>query len=142
MQAVPINYWAVLVAAIANMVLGSLWFGPIFGKMWVKTSGMAVEKIEEAKKKGMAGAYALMFVASLVMAYVLAHALVFANAYFGASGVSAGLMAGFWNWLGFVAPVTIGVVLWENKSWKYWAITYFYHLVGLLLMGAILARWV
>ena len=138
---IPINYWAVLVAAVANMVLGGLWFGPIFGKMWVKASGMTSEKIEEAKKKGMAGSYALMFLGSLVMAYVLAHSLVFGNAYLGTSGVTAGLMVGFWNWLGFVAPVTIGVVLWDGKSWKYWAITYFYNLVGFLIMGAILAVW-
>ena len=61
METIPINYVAVLVAAVANMILGSLWFGPIFGKMWVKASGMTREKMEEAKKKGMAGSYALMF---------------------------------------------------------------------------------
>lgn len=139
---VPINYVAVLVAAVTNMILGSLWFGPIFGKMWIKASGMSPEQCEAGKHKNMGGSYALMFVGSLVMAYVLAHALVFGNAYLGTSGVSAGLMVGFWNWLGFVAPVTIGVVLWDNKRWGYWAITYLYNLVGLLIMGAILAAWV
>lgn len=138
---VPVNYWAVLVAAIANMVLGSLWFGPIFGKAWVKSSGMTQADMEKAKKKGMGGSYVLMFVGSLIMAYVLAHALIFANAYLGMSGISSGLMVGFLNWLGFVAPVTIGVVLWDGKSWKSWTVTYIYNLVGLMLMGVILASW-
>lgn len=146
MSAVPINYLAVLVAAVVNMVLGFLWFGPVFGTMWMKSQGMTAEQIAECKKKGpgksMAGSYAIMAVGSLVMAYVLAHALVFASAYTNTAGLSAGLMAGFWNWLGFVAPVTIGVVLWDNKSWKYWAITYLYYLVGLLAIGAVLAWWV
>ena len=141
METIPINYLAVLAAAVANMALGALWFGPIFGKAWVKASGMSDEKVAQAKSKSMAGNYALMFIGSLVMAYVLAHALVFGNTYLGTAGISAGLTVGFWNWLGFVAPVTIGVVLWDGKPWKFWAITYLYNLVGLLIMGAILAVW-
>jgi len=31
------------------------------------------------------------------------------------SGVSGGLMSVFWNWLGFIATVTLGAVLWEGK---------------------------
>ncbi|MBI2436666.1 MAG: DUF1761 domain-containing protein [Candidatus Magasanikbacteria bacterium] len=138
---VPINYLAVLVSALANMVLGFLWFGPVFGKVWMKTSGMTAEKLEESKKKGMAVSYVLMVIGSLLMAYVLAHALIFGNAYLGTSGWSSGVMVGFWNWLGFVLPVTIGVVLWDGKPWKFWAVTYLYNLVGFMLMGIILAIW-
>jgi len=41
------------------------------------------------------------------MSYVLAHELIFASVYLKVSGVSAGLMCGFFNWLGFIAPVTL-----------------------------------
>ncbi len=139
---VPINYLAVLLAGVVNMILGAIWFGPLFGKQWAALAGMTPEKMEEAKKKGMVVSYALMFAGSLLMAFVLAHALVYASAYMKMSGLAAGLTAGFWNWIGFVVPVTIGVVLWDGKPWKYWCITYIYNLVGLLLMGAILALWV
>lgn len=138
---VPVNYMAVLMAAVANMVLGFLWFGPVFGKLWMKHSGMTSEMMEAAKKQGMGKSYALMALGSLLMAYVLSHALIFASSYLGTSGVSAGLQTGFWNWLGFVAPVTIGVVLWDRKSWGHWAVTYLYYLVGLMMMGVILAMW-
>jgi hypothetical protein len=138
---VPINYLAVLVAAIANMILGSLWFGPFFGKAWMRAGDWTEEKMTEAKKKGMTMSYALMGLGSLVMACTLAHVLVLTNTYFGTSGVSLGVSVGFLSWIGFVAPVTMGVVLWENKSWTYWAITYGYYLVALVLMGAILAVW-
>jgi hypothetical protein len=57
------------------------------------------------------------------------------------TGVAAGLQAAFWNWLGFVAPVTIGSVLWESRPWKFWFITAGYYLVVLLINGAILAAW-
>ena len=138
---VPVQYWAILLAAIVNMVLGALWFGPLFGKSWAKHGGMGQHEMEKAKEKGMTKNYALMFGGSLLMAYVLAQTLIFANAYLNTSGLSSGLMIGFMSWVGFIVPVTIGVVLWNGKSWMYWLITYAYNLVGLLLMGAILALW-
>jgi hypothetical protein len=141
MPQVPINYLAVLVAAIASMVVGFLWYGPLFGKLWMKLSGKTKESMDEAKKKGMTKAYVLMFVGSLVMAYVLANALVFASSYLQVSGVSAGLMSGFFNWLGFIAPVTLGMVLWEGKSWKLWVLHNGHELISLCIMGVILALW-
>ena len=38
---VDVNYLAVLVAAIINMVIGSIWYSPSmgFGKSWMKYSG-------------------------------------------------------------------------------------------------------
>lgn len=138
---VPINYLAVGGAAIASMVIGFLWYGPLFGKKWMALSGIIREQINASKQKGMTKEYAFMLVGSLVMAYVLAHALVFASAYFKTSGAQAGLMVGFWNWLGFIAPVTLAPVLWERKSFKLWILNNSYYLVSLLVMGIILAMW-
>ena len=141
MPQVPINYLAIVGAAIASMVIGGLWYGPLFGKTWFKLSGMSDAQVNAAKQKGMGKSYAIMFVGSLVMSYVLAHALFFASAYLGVHGVSAGFMSGFWNWAGFIAPVTLGVVLWEGKPWKLWFLTSGYYLVSLSVMAIILAVW-
>ncbi len=135
---VPINYWAVLAAAVASIVLGFTWYGPLFGKPWMAHMGFTKESMEAAKKKGMTLNYVLMSLGSLVMAYVLAHNLVFAAAYTETAGVSAGLMAGFWAWLGFIAPVVMGDQLWGGKKWGLYPINAGYYLVSLLLMGAIL----
>jgi hypothetical protein len=140
MQTVLVNYWAVFAAAIASMALGMLWYGPVFGKKWQALMGFTEESMKSMSMTPMK-AMALGLVGQLVMAYVLWHSLVFANAYFQASGASAGLMAGFWNWLGFIAPVTLGVVLWEGKSWTLWLLNGSYYLASLLLMGAILGWW-
>ena len=140
---IPINYLAILASGIAAMAIGFLWYGPLFGKMWSDLMGWGVktpEELAEMQRKARP-AYAITFVASLVMAYVLAHALVFASTYLNVSGIWAGLMGGFWNWLGFVAPVTIGTVLWDGKPWKLWFINAGYWLVQLLVMGVILAAW-
>ncbi len=141
MSTIPINWWAVIVATIVNVVLGSLWYGPIFGKAWMKMMNINPEAMTEDQKKGMWKSYTIMIIGSLLMTFVLLHSIVYGVAFTHTSGVSAGLMAGFWNWLGFIAPVTVGSVLWEGKSWKLWILNAGYYLVALLLMGMILASW-
>lgn len=143
---VPVNFLAVLAAAVAQIILGFLWYGPLFGKTWAALMGWTPEAMTAMKndpqaKKKMTRSYIIMAIGSLLMSYVLAHAIIFAGSYLNASGVSAGLMGGFWNWLGFIVPVTVGTVLWEGKSWKLWFLNASYYLVGLLIMGMILALW-
>ena len=138
---VPINYLAVFVAALVNMVIGSIWYGPLLGKAWMKEIGMKPMKMTDKVKKQMMYQYSLMFVGSLFMSWVLANAVIFANAYMHMEGVWAGALTGFFNWLGFVAPVTLGSVLWEGKSWKMWCINNGYYLITLVAMGKILAMW-
>lgn len=146
MPVVPINYLAILACGVSSMIVGSLWYGPLFGKPWAKLMGWTPETMEKMKKdpagkKKMMRSYGLMFVFSLVMAYVLAHALTFASAYMKAYGAPAGLMAAFWNWLGFIVPVSLGVVLWDGKPWKLFFINVGHYLVSLSVMGLILALW-
>jgi len=143
---VPINYLAVLLCAIAAMVLGFLWYGPLFGKKWSELMGwgtMTPEKMAE-KQKAARPAYAITFVGALLMAYILANAItLFLVAYpmEGADAFATGPLFGFWAWLGFVVPVTIGQVLWDGKPWKLWLINVGYFLAQMLLMGAILGYW-
>jgi hypothetical protein len=89
----------------------------------------------------MGKSYGLMALGALVMSWVLAHAIFFSSYYMQSSGVSSGLLTGFMSWLGFVAPVTLGSVLWESKSWKLWSLNTGYYLVALLVMGAIIGAW-
>lgn len=137
---VDINLAAVFGAAIASMVLGFLWYGPLFGKQWMslmgwkKLSKAQMDKMKEAGKKS----YALAFIGALVMSYVLAH---FVD-YTGAVTAVEGAQTGFWVWLGFVATVMLGMVLWEGKPWKLYYLNAAYQLVSLLVMGVLLAIWV
>ncbi|MSU60418.1 MAG: DUF1761 domain-containing protein [Candidatus Staskawiczbacteria bacterium] len=139
--AVPVNYVALIVATIASMAIGFMWYGPLLGKLWVKEMGWSEADMKTAQAKWMTRQYVLMMLGSLVMAFVLLHNLTFGSAYLQMTGVSAGLQAGFWNWLGFIVPITLSAVLWEGKSWKLFCINVGYYLVTLLVMGAILAGW-
>ncbi len=135
MQELHLTLWVVLVAAVAKFMLGGLWYSKLFQKPWMKEMGLKPKDM----KKGMGGkAMAIEFVGNLIMAFVLAAAIRSC----GAQGITGGLAAGFFNWLGFVAVVQIHSVIFEMKSWKLFFINTGFQLVGLLLMGAILGLWV
>ena len=138
MPTFEINYIAVLVSAVAGFVIGALWYSVLFGKVWMKLSGMDNKKIEKEKKKGMTKSFIGGFVALLVMAFVLAHFVDMAEA----ATVLEGAQAGFWAWLGFVATIMLNKVLWEGKPFKLYLLDAAHYFVVLIAMGAILAVWV
>lgn len=137
---VEINYLAVIAAAAINMIVGFLWYGPVLGTRWKTYMGFTDDSM---RNMPLTAGQAIVggCIASLVMAFVLAHSLIFASSYLNTSGLSAGLQAGFWNWLGFVLPVTAGVFLWEGKPLGLWVLNASYYFVALLLMGTVLALW-
>ena len=137
MDIIFINYWAVLVAGVASMVLGMLWYGPLFGKRWMQLSGFTQADMEKAKAGGMGKTYFWAFVGALVTAYVLAHFV----GYFGADTVGRALQLAFWAWLGFVVTSSLDSVLWEGKPKELYLINIGYRLVSLAVMALIIARW-
>jgi len=132
-----INYLAVLVAAIASMIIESLWYGPLFGKVWISLMGFTEEKIKEVKAKGMSKTYAVAFLGSLVTAYVLAHFAI----RWGAAGVGGAFELAFWIWLGFIVTTMLGSVLWEGKPVKLYILNTVYYLVSFFVMAIILVSW-
>ena len=133
------NYIALLVAAIASMILGMIWYSPgVFGNLWMKLSGMTTKQIQEGKKKGMTGPMIIAFIASLVTAYVLAR--------FGelieAINFGDAVNLAFWAWLGFIGTTTLSMVLWEGKPAKLWWLHNACSLLNLIIMSAIVILWV
>lgn len=130
-----INYWAVLVAAIAQMIIGFVYYSPaVLGKQWMKWSKMEESDLKAGNMPKVLG-YSLVI--SLVTAYVLAHIIGFSDA----QTITMGLQGGFWVWLGFVATTTFNTVLYEKKPFKLYVLNNGYQLISLLVMGAILATW-
>ncbi len=115
------NLTAVVAAAIASLVVGFIWYGPLFGKAWMKLTGLK----EMGDKKEMPKTYAILFVASLVTAYVL-------------SVLGASLATAFWVWLGFQATLLLHSVLFEGKSWNLYFLNAGHQLVSLLAMSWVL----
>ncbi len=135
---VIVNWTAVLAAAAACMVLGSLWYGPLFGKAWMKSMGWDPNQPMTPEKKK-AGNKAMMWMVpvSLLTAYVLAHFVDYTASVTWAEGAQTG----FWIWLGFQLTLLIQSVIFEGKKRETMVINASYQLAALTTMGAILAVW-
>lgn len=135
-----INYWAILVSGVVAMVIGSIWYGPLFGKKFMDAMGMnewSPEKQAEMKK-GMVKSYVGQFIASLLMFFVLAWYMNSQASSF--TGIAGGLDNAFWLWLGFVVPVKLGDALWGGKMSLFW-LGVGNMLITLLAAGAIIGAW-
>ena len=138
---IEVNIVAVVLAGIASMVVGFLWYSPmLFGNMWMKMMGHTAKSMKKAQQE-MGMMYALSFVASLVTAYVLFHVMVMSQAYFNYTPMMAGLMSAFWMWFGFIMPVQFTDVLFGGKRKKLFAINTGYQLVSMLAMGLVLGMF-
>lgn len=129
-----VNYAAVAAAAIVNMVLGFVWYGPLFGKPWMKMMGLTKDSVKSTEMNKL---YAAAFVSALVMAYVLSHFVQVG----GAISAIEGATIGFWIWLGFITTTTLSGLLWEGKPLNLYLLNNGYYLVLLLVNGALLALW-
>lgn len=125
-----VNYLAVLLAAVGSMVVGYLWFGPLFGKTWMKMTGMK----DMGDKSQMPKLYAMAYVSAAVMAYVLAMFLSLTHM----TDLIGALFLAFWVWLGFQATIMLSGVLWYKQSWNLYFLLVSQQLVSLLVAAAIL----
>ncbi len=120
-----ISWLAVIVAVVANMVLGFLWYGPLFGKAWLA----AVDKKEDELTQSPT-MYIVPVLTSLIGAIVLWNVMQ-------ATGLG-GIMAAFWMWLGFIALTNLTNNLFRGYSTTLWALEAGNHLVSFGLTGLIL----
>ena len=132
-----VNYLAVIVAAIASFIIGWIWYGPLFGKAWMRINKIGPKEMAEAKKRGMAKPLIVSIIASLLMAYVLA---LFVN-FGGAASAMIGITVGFWIWIGFLITTRIDPVLWKGEPIGSYLIDIGQKLISLIVIGAILGSW-
>jgi hypothetical protein len=134
MQEFPINYPALLVAAIGRTVIGAIWYSPMaFGPSWMQLVGCT----ERDMKARMPRALVLDLIGNVLMAFVLVHAVHYA----GAMRVAQGAAVGLFNWLGFVMVATLFGVTFEGRPFKLFAINNGFQLLTLALMGGLVAVW-
>lgn len=130
------NYIAVLVAAIVNMVIGYIWYGPLFGKVWMRLNKIDASKMKEANKY-MARMYGITYLSAVVIAYVLA--LLMSST--GITTVMDGINFALLIWLGFIATIQLGGWVFEGKKFTAYLLDAGYWLVAMVAIGAILGAW-
>jgi hypothetical protein len=125
-----VNWLAIILAAIANMVVGFLWYGTwAFGRSWMQLSGRAMG---EGQQPG--PLYALTAVAAIVEAITMWWFI----GQTGANSGSAGAIVGLYVGLGFVATAMFAEVLFAGRPPRLYAITAGYQVVAAIVQGAII----
>jgi hypothetical protein len=128
----------VIIGAVATFVFGFLWYGPLFGKQWMKLSKITPEQMADAKKKSMAAPMLIAFVMALVGAGVVHYLfpLVLALSF----GEFFKII--FIIWLGFTLPIMMNGFLWGGKSLKLVLFEALSNVISLVILSAIVFYWV
>lgn len=129
MEAVTINWLAVIAATLSAFIVGGIWYGPLFGKAWMEAFNITEQ---DMAKRNMPMVFGLALLLILVAAINLAMFLgPEADIAFGAA---AGFAAGF-GWVGMFLGI---LYLFENRPLKAWAVNAGYCTVALTVMGLLL----
>ena len=133
----PHNYLAILAAAVIAFTLGGLWYSPLlFARQWMAAHAHTPEDV--ARLKGEAPkAYAISFVAFLIMAAILQLLLNHLDAHTWQKGA----LWGAHIWLGFAVTIGLMANAYSGKKFAVFVIDAGYQLLYLLVMGAILGQW-
>ena len=130
------EYWLpFVIAVLLPMVVGSLWYGPLFGKIWMEMMDLTEEKIRATLNP--LKSYGGSFLGSVLTAYVFS--LLIAQMNMGTLG--GGLTIGFVAWLGFALPMGWQNVAWEDKGYGLFVLNQAYNLLVFLLMAGLIGAW-
>lgn len=135
MLTVDINYLAVVVCGIISMLIGAIWYGPVFSKVWMKEVGYTEDDLKKDFNSGKT--YGLAVVSHTFMALVLAYFLQLTNA----SAILESIRISLSAWFGFIFLTMFINSLFARKTFRLVAIDSGYQLVNMILFGIILVLW-
>ncbi|TFG26021.1 MAG: DUF1761 domain-containing protein [Promethearchaeota archaeon] len=128
-----INIWAILVITVIYFILGGLWFTPfLFGKAWAKALNFNLDE-RNPKPKHFISALIANFITTLFLALLLE--------LIGFYDLLIALIVAVIIGIGFVLPIGLIDVIFEEKNFKAYLIDAGYHIVGIIIAGLILGAW-
>ncbi len=128
-----LNYTAVAVITFIIFVLGFLWYGPFFGKEWMKLVGLS--------DKDMKGPMAPPIIKGLIGTFITVSVASYFISLSGASTWQDGAMHGVVLGIGLVATVLFGEVNWEQRPVKLFFLNSLYWIIGLAIAGGVYVAW-
>lgn len=131
----PENWLSFILAILIPMIVGSLWYGPLFGRIWMNMMNLTEERIKETLNP--VKSYGGSFIGSIFTAYVLSLLI----NYTGFNTLSGGILIGFVVWIGFALPMGWQNVAWEDKGLGLYVLNQAYNLLVFLLMGGLIGGW-
>jgi hypothetical protein len=124
------NLLAILVAALSGFLVGGIWYGPLFGKIWQREAGISEEEMARTNPVKLFG---LTFLFSVLSAVFLGHLL----ASTGVTKPHVIMMISTGVALGFIVPAFGTNYLFGRKSGTLFAIDAAYWLVFYAAMGGV-----
>jgi hypothetical protein len=140
MNGLQINGIAAIVATVANVIIGFMWYAKFFAKPWTKE--MDYDPNMRPDGKTMAKGMFLMILGNFLFAWILAFYLAGWQFIPGAAEMGPVVMAvnsAISVWIGFLVPVHLSKVVWEKHSWKLFFINSGYSLVAAEVAAIILS---
>ena len=123
------NILAILIAAASGFLVGGIWYGPLFGKLWQREVGLSDSELQSSN---MAKIFGITFLFSLLSAVFLGHLLAhFDTDFYRTMMISTGIA------LGFVVPAIGTNYLYGRKSGKLFAIDAGYWICFYIAMGLV-----
>jgi hypothetical protein len=122
------------------MIVGSIWYGPIFGQAWMKINNVSPNDTTKRNEmqKGARPLYVVAFFLALFQAWVLAR-------YIGTVTSISGLCNTLWIWAAFLLPTVAAGSMWTADTtkvkWTRFWIQTGYYLVLFVIFGIILGMW-
>jgi len=130
------NHWAILASGVILWLLGAIWYSPaLFAKPWMAMVG--IDKNAPNNKKALLPGMIASLIGDLILSFVLMHVIAWA----GARTVGWGVFIGVLVWVGFFVCPALPQGIYENRPFKLFAINAGYWLVGLIIVGGLLAVW-
>lgn len=130
---VEVDLLAVLLAAVAAMAVGFLWYSQmLFGKKWMRLVNLDPQKAKEAWTAPMV----VSFICALVTAFLIGVLVTYIGAFNDYSEIMASVVTGLVVWA-FVALSMLMNYLYSRKSMNLWFIEVTHHLVSFVVMALV-----
>ncbi len=130
-----INYWAVILATLSSMVVGSVWYHPrVFGTYWMR----AAEVTPSGDAKDAVRPILVTLVVSFVTAWVLAGAVFIAWDFYGGSYFANSVVTAILLWAGFTAARFVTHDAFDRRPTGLTVLNVAHEFVTLLIMAIIL----
>ena len=142
-----INWLPMIVAAIIPMVLGAIYYGPLFGRQWMSSLGITEDDLKGAN---MPLIYGIAFVVAFLIAMGLNFNIELNHKEVNSAGelvygsfhtFKHGALHGFITFFFLAAPVLISNSMFQRNSWKNIFINLGYWALVFALMGGLLDAW-
>lgn len=95
-----INFLAIIISSFAFLAIGFIWYGPLFGKLWMRLVDKSSDEIKESNTIALYSITAFMGAVITSAVYgAITHKMGITRTY-------EFMMVGIWLWFGFYASMT------------------------------------